>query len=296
MRFSTFAALAAYVSVAVAAPSLNYFSGFNLGANRPDGSCKSQADWRAELETIRSWDGGRFNHVKIFSTNDCDAVNQLVPVARSLNFKIHATIWSSDDKFGAEKGALERAMRAHGSDWLAGVTVGSEALYRNEINPHVLAERIWDVKGMVQIALGGPNVPVGTSDTWTAWENSNSDPVVDASDFIYMNGFPYWQGATAEQGLQALQTAIGVTRAQANNKPLIVGETGWPTAGANFGNAVPSVRNAEIYYKAAECWLKNSGIPHFWFSGFDEPQKAAGVEQNFGVAYSNRQLKYSLNC
>lgn len=28
-----------------------------------------------------------------------------------------------------------------------------------------------DVKGMVQVALKSPQVPVGTADTWTSWVN-----------------------------------------------------------------------------------------------------------------------------
>lgn len=43
-----------------------------------------------------------------------------------------------------------------------------------------------DVKGMVQIALGAPQVPVGCADTWTAWERGSSKPVVDAVDVSFL--------------------------------------------------------------------------------------------------------------
>lgn len=58
---------------------------------------------------------------------------------------------------------------------------------------------------MVQVALRSPKVPVGTADTWTAWVDPANKVVVQASDVILMNGFPYWQGATVDQGLGKLK-------------------------------------------------------------------------------------------
>lgn len=66
--------------------------------------------------------------------------------------------------------------------WLAGINVGSESLYRKEMPAWTLAERIYDVKGMVQIAYKLPNIPVGTADTWTAWELPENAPVREAVD------------------------------------------------------------------------------------------------------------------
>ena len=74
--------------------------------------------------------------------------------------------------------------------WLAGINVGSESLYRKEIDPNLLAQRIYDVKGMVQIAYKATNVPVGCADTWTAWVDGANKPVITASDVIVVNAFP----------------------------------------------------------------------------------------------------------
>jgi len=71
-----------------------------------------------------------------------------------------------------------------------GVNVGSEALYRKEIDPNVLAKYIYDVKGMTQIAYKATHVPVGSADTWTSWVDGRNKPVIDASDVILMNAFP----------------------------------------------------------------------------------------------------------
>jgi exo-beta-1,3-glucanase (GH17 family) len=81
-------------------------------------------------------------------------------------------VWNVDDaKFAAEKAALEAMLKAYPdtSKWLKGINVGSESLYRKEITADKLAQQIYDVKGMVQIAYGASSVPVGTADTWNQW-------------------------------------------------------------------------------------------------------------------------------
>ncbi|KAI5804150.1 glycoside hydrolase superfamily [Peziza echinospora] len=291
------AALALSFASSVVAIDIPYFSGFNLGATTTTGQCKSTADYIADFEAIRSWNQD-FTVVKLFSTSDCDQLANAVPAALQTGIKIWAGIWGSDNnKFELEKGALEKAILAHGTSWLQGINVGSEALYRKEIDPWVLANQIWDVKGMVQIAYKAPNVPVGTADTWTAWVEGNTAPVTQAVDVVIMNAFPYWQGETPATALTALQTAIQNTKNSVGGKPIMIGETGWPTGGQNYGAAVPSVENLQAYYNSAGCWLaKEKPYSWLWFSAFDEPNRQEGVERYFGLAKSDRTKKISITC
>lgn len=127
--------------------------------------------------------GVRYDTFKLFATSDCDTLLNAVPAAIAVRAKIWAGVWAVDvNKFTAEKKALEDAIRAYGHDWLAGINVGSESLYRKEITGHDLAQQIYDVKGMVQISLGAPSVPVGCADTWTMWVHPNSTEVREAVD------------------------------------------------------------------------------------------------------------------
>ena len=73
---------------------------------------------------------------------------------------------------------------------MKGINVGSEALYREDFKPDVLAKYIYDVKGMTQVAYKAEHVPVGSADTWTSWVDGRNAPVIKACDVILMNGFP----------------------------------------------------------------------------------------------------------
>lgn len=156
---------------------------------QPNGDCKSTQDWTDEFNAIKSWNP-EFTTVKLFSTSDCSALANAAPAATQTGFKIWVGLWPGPEtagqaKFEQEKGALEQAIKADGTGWLAGINVGSESLYRNETSPDTLASQIWDVKGMVQLAYGASDVFVGTADTWTSWVNGSNAIVIQASDVCY---------------------------------------------------------------------------------------------------------------
>jgi len=305
MKFNLFAAaLAASSFTAVfAGPTVRYMNGFNIGSVTSTGACKTQAQYEQEFKKIKkdfsaSMPGTTLDAIKFFSTSGCNMLMLAIPAANAAGVKLWPTVWAVPyEKFTADKGALEQAIRKYGTSWLAGVIVGSESLYREEIDPNQLASMIYDVKGMVQIALKAPSIPVGCADTWTSWEKGVNQPVINAIDYALMNGFPYWEGATPAESLDKLKRALSITRSRIAGKPLVVGETGWPTKGDKFGNAVPSVANLQAYWKSAACWLRKEKIGFFWFSAFDEPTRGVNhVEGNFGVATVDQKLKISLKC
>jgi exo-beta-1,3-glucanase (GH17 family) len=70
----------------------------------------------------------------------------------------------------------------------------------------------------------------------------------------------------------------------AGGRPVIISETGWPSAGTPVGEAVPSVENALRYLLATLEWTEAAGIDLFYFAAFDEAWKA-GPEGDRGVTW-----------
>ena len=65
--------------------------------------------------------------------------------------KLLVGVWATDDAhFGREKAALLKAIKQHGTTWIAAISVGSEDLYRKDITPQRLAQQIYEVRGMVR--------------------------------------------------------------------------------------------------------------------------------------------------
>jgi glucan endo-1,3-beta-D-glucosidase len=159
MRFSTaLAALAASIPFSAA-----YYQGFNIGANNPDGSCKTTAQWTTAFTKLKALPQG-ITSVRLYASSDCNTLANAVPAALSTSTQILVGVWTEDAAhFTAEKNALESAINAHGTSWILAISVGSEDLYRGDTTADALAQQIYDVRGMVR-ALG-VTADVGHVDT-----------------------------------------------------------------------------------------------------------------------------------
>ncbi|MCU0323574.1 MAG: glycosyl hydrolase family 17 protein [Chitinophagaceae bacterium] len=85
-----------------------------------------------------------------------------------------------------------------------------------------------------------------------------------------------------------------ITESIANNKKIIITETGWPSIGENVEAAQPSASNAMKYFIASQDWAKNKNIDLFYFSSFDETWKIkeeGNVGAGWGIWDKNEQLK-----
>jgi glucan 1,3-beta-glucosidase len=113
------------------------------------GGCFEQAEWLSQFKVIKKWG---FDSVRLFSSSSCDTIMRAAPAAIQANITLLAGIWPvPDTMYAAEMSAFFQAVQTYGTSYLAGVSVGSESLYRQEIDPKVLASRITPVKGMATI-------------------------------------------------------------------------------------------------------------------------------------------------
>ncbi|RPA80871.1 glycoside hydrolase [Ascobolus immersus RN42] len=296
-------ALAQVSASAAPAPVTNGFtSGFNLASVLPDGQCRTVDQWADEFRRVQSFSTptNNFNNVKLFTASYCDQALNAAQAALQTGVKVWQGIWAGGGAYQNDLDALARAIEQYGTEWLAGINVGSEELYRGDMSAEELAGMITNAKKVLQQDLGATNVPIGTADTWTAFVRPENQPAIQASDIIMVNAFPYWQSASIQDALPLLQEAIQETVNVIGGKPFILGETGWPSAGTHveFSSSVASVQNAADFWRAAACYLTRSQIPFYWFEAFDEPNKAGpdDPESNFGVATVDGKLKFSLQC
>ncbi|KAF2145169.1 glycoside hydrolase family 17 protein [Aplosporella prunicola CBS 121167] len=291
-------AVAAAASLLGALPLASALAkGFNIAAERPDGSCKSAADWDYNFKQMKALPGS-FTDVRVYAASDCNTLELAVPAAKANNVKLLVGVWTqNDDHFSQEKAALERAIAANGVDWISGVSVGSEDLYRGETTADIMAQKIYDVRGMIsQDKYGGKNIKVGHVDTYNAY-NASSAAVIKAADFIGMDAYPYWQGVTPDQGKATFQEALDTTQGFIDQfhpgAELWITETGWPTAGPSFGNSHASPANAQVFWKDVLCGLSKN-YNTWWFTLRD--YQNAPASQAFGVLDQNFQPIFDLNC
>ncbi|QSZ37323.1 hypothetical protein DSL72_009421 [Monilinia vaccinii-corymbosi] len=294
--------LAGLLSTVTAAGAL----GFALGDKKPDGTCKFQADYEADFNTISTGSTARI--VRGYAASDCDTAKEILPAAKSKGFKVVLGIWpDTDESFAKDKAAVVEYAPQY-RDQVYAVTVGSESLYRGNFTGEQLLEKIKDVQSALK-----EDIKVGTADSWNKYMDGTADPVIKSGvDILLCNAFSYWQGQelkNATRGffddiMQAFGHIQDVAGSGSDGPELWVGETGWPTAGSTYQAAVPGISAAQTYWKEAICGIMDWGVNVFSFEAFDEPWKPVSTgadgsvadETHWGVWNSDRSSKYSLNC
>ena len=165
--------------------------------------------------------------------------------------------------------------------------VGNENLLRQDLTEQQLLEYIERAKAAV------PGVPVSFVDAYFLFENHPA--VAEAVDVLLVNCYPFWESCAAEYALLYMKEMYRRAQRVANGKKVIISETGWPTEGTPFGDAVPSYDNALEYFIKTCQWAEEEGIEIFYFSSLDESWKVGDegdVGAYWGLWDQHGNLKY----
>ena len=119
---------------------------------------------------------------------------------------------------------------------ITALVVGNEVLLRGEMTAADLAANIRSVKSQVQ-------VPVTYADVWEFWLRNRE--VYEAVDFVTIHILPYWEDMPIRAKFAAAHVdSIRKRMAVAfPGKEILIGETGWPSAGRMREGALPSRTN-----------------------------------------------------
>ncbi|KAJ2517161.1 glycoside hydrolase 3 protein, partial [Coemansia sp. RSA 2049] len=181
---------------------------------------------------------------------------------------------------------------------VSAVIVGNEAVYREEQTQAQIAAKVKDTKSaLTKLGLG--SIPVTTSETWPSIDKT----IVDAVDYVNMHAFPFWEGVPIEGAQDKMFQHIYDIQKIAGTKEVVVGETGWPSDGGNYGDSAPTLKNEKQYMKEFICRANLENIRYVWFSAFDEAWKpttnASDVETHWGILDGDKKPKITLpmyNC
>ncbi|KAJ2700061.1 glycoside hydrolase 3 protein [Coemansia sp. IMI 203386] len=284
---STLSTVAVLASVASAA----MFNGLSYNPKQlTTGECPTVNTVKDDLKVLSAYT----NQVRIYSVNDC---NQGEPVLRAMentNWKVQLGLWVSDVEEVFEKDRDELIRLAGVFDFkkqVSAVIVGNEAIYREEQNSAQMAAKVKDVKAALTKA-GLSSIPVTVSETWPYYDKT----LIDAVDYVNVHAFPFWEGTKIEDAQDKMFGHIYDIQNLAGGKKVVVGETGWPDAGGNFEDAVPSLKNEHQYMKEFICRANLEKIEYIWFSAFDEAWKpvtnASDVETHWGILKGDKTPKF----
>jgi GPH family glycoside/pentoside/hexuronide:cation symporter len=204
------------------------------------------------------------------------------PAKRDYGFRIIAGCWF--DRNYSERqiyGELDTLIRLANNGYVDIAVVGSELLFRRDVTAGKLIEHI----EYVRAGIKDTSIPVTTSDTAMAWLNNPA--LVEACDVILVTIYPFFSEVPVEHAADALKATYAQVLAIAGDKPVIISETGWPTAGSPEGAAVPSPENAARYFNDVLDWSRTEGVEVIFFSAFDEAWKREGRNNDIGMHWGH---------
>ncbi len=241
------------------------FSAYTEGQKPGDQISEEQIRRRIQiLEPYTKW-------VRSFS---CTDGNELVPqIAHEYGLKTMVGAWLGKDAEKNER-EIESLISLAKAGHIDIAAVGNEVLYRGDLSLDELLGFIHRVKEAI------PDIPVGYVDAY--YEFSNHPEIVDATDVILANCYPYWEGCHIDYSLLYMKDMFNQAVRAAKGKRVIISETGWPSKGESFKDSHPSEINFMRYFINTQIWSANEDIEVFYFSSFDEPWKV-GAEGDVGA-------------
>ncbi len=139
-------------------------------------------------------------------------------------------------------------------------------------------------------------VPVSTAEPWHIWL---AQPELAAHvDFVTVHLLPYWEGVPVVAALDEALRRYAQVRARFPDKPVVVGEVGWPAGGDAVGMAQPAPAAQAAFIRSFLARASALGLDYFLMEAIDQPWKRAtegAVGAHWGMMDAARRPKFGFD-
>ncbi|MDE2515632.1 MAG: glycoside hydrolase [Rhodospirillales bacterium] len=257
---------------------------------RPGQSPLAPARWpsRAQVAADLALLAGKTRAIRTYGA--IGGAYDLPALARAAGLHVWQGIWlSADAAANAREIAAGIALaRAH-PHTITRVIVGNEVLLRGDLTEPALAAMLDRVRAAVR-------QPVAYADVWEFWAKN---PALAAHvDQMMVHVLPYWENhpVPADRAVAHIARVLARMAQEFPGKPIVLGETGWPSRGHWRGAAAPG-RVAQTRFLRA--FLDRAAAAHWDYNiieAFDQHWKVA-TEGSVGTAWglwsADRHAKFS---
>ncbi|MCQ8128361.1 glycoside hydrolase family 17 protein [Methylomonas rivi] len=174
------------------------------------------------------------------------------------------------------------------------VIVGNEVLLRKDMDIDALIGYIRQVKQAVK-------QPVTFADVWSSY--MQYPQLFKEVDFITIHILPYWEDEpvaiehAAAHVEKIVRQITDKAREMGVDKPILIGESGWPAIGRQRGAAVPGVVNAARFIRELIQVANRQGFDYNIVEAFNQPWKSNSegvVGANWGLLNIDREPVFPL--
>ncbi|MEO7066178.1 MAG: glycosyl hydrolase family 17 protein [Rhodanobacter sp.] len=209
----------------------------------------------------------RFDCVRTYSQGQ--GLSVVPAIAQRYGMKVLLGIWlGSDKKANAEQVRMGIAVARKYPQVLRGVIVGNEVLLRGDLSANALAGYLREVRAAV-------TVPVSYADVWEFW--LRHPELANSVDYLTIHILPYWEDTpvSPERAVQHVAQVYAKVQHAFPGREIMIGETGWPSAGRPRQAASASVVNEARYLREFLNYAASVHMPYNVIEAFDQPWKRA---------------------
>ncbi len=227
--------------------------------------------------------------VRIYSIDQ--GLDQVVPTARKYGMKVLVGAWLGREE---KKNALELsraiALVNQNQDVVRALIVGNEVLLRKDLSLEQLAAHIQNTKAQSK-------VPVTYADVWEFW--IRYDSLAKYVDLITAHILPFWEDepVNINHAMEHMRSIRGKVAEHFKDKSILIGETGWPSAGRQREHSAATLVNEARFMREFVALARQEGWDYNFIEAVDQPWKRVlegTVGGYWGFLDANLQPKFSL--
>jgi exo-beta-1,3-glucanase (GH17 family)/cellulose synthase/poly-beta-1,6-N-acetylglucosamine synthase-like glycosyltransferase len=242
---------------------------------------------REEMDEDLAMLSGTVQMVRTYST--LEGLDQVPELAGKHGLKALPGAWL-DERLGRNEREIANIIRmARDNPNVERIIVGNENLTLHRLTPEQMIRYIRRVRAEVPA-----RVKISTAEAWSIW--LEHPELAQEVDYITIHTLPFWERVDIDEALPFTQRMVREVKAAYPDKPLFIGEVGWPSAGRSYGRAEPSLVNQALFLRRFLNWANEEGLDYNVVEAFDQPWKVnldgTASEKHWGVFTVERTPKF----
>ncbi len=210
-------------------------------------------------------------------------------IARELGMKVILGVWIGRDPV-SNRLEIDSGIKLANQfpDTIRGLIVGNEVLLRREQTRDAMARHLKEVRQAVDI-------PVTYADVWEFWVKNK--PLAEQVDYLTIHILPYWEDEPVgiDQAVKHVVDVFEHVQDEFPGRKMMIGETGWPSAGRQRGPAAPGRLAQAEFIRGWVAVASDKKIDYNLIESFDQPWKRAlegAMGGHWGMLDSAGEIKF----
>lgn len=228
------------------------------------------------------------DHTRRIRTYSSSEIPELPAIAGRYGLKVTAGVWL-DRRSLNNRREMEAARRAaHENASIERIIVGNESMLREDVDERQLIAYLNEMRKAT-------DVPVSTAEPWHIW--LSHPELARHVDFITVHLLPYWEGVPGHEALAHAMQRLDQLHRRFPDKPIVIGEIGWPSRGDRFEVAQATPAMQARFIREFVTHARANSIDYYLMEAVDQPWKTANegrVGAYWGVFDADRTPKFEM--